>query len=228
MTRVWELTIVGGWVMVPLGICSIAALAIIIERAWALRRGRVFHPHVLELAARTEALPLGEALAVCKRSPGAFARVMETLLRAQHRGQTHILEEVNATGRAQLSRLERGLVLLEIIAGIAPLLGLLGTVLGMVIVFEAISAEGLGDPQVLADGISRALVTTVAGLGVAIPALAFHSWFAKRVDDYADEMHEYAVGYLARMTDGRAPRPAAGLGAEAASPGAHPLSRHEI
>ncbi len=227
MTRAWELIAAGGWLMVPLAICSVAALAIILERAWALRRGRVLHPDVLDLVSSTRSPSPGEALALCRRTPGAFARVIETLLAAHHRGQSHVLEAVNAAGRAQLIRLERGLVLLEIIAGIAPLLGLMGTVLGMVIVFEAISAEGLGDPQVLADGISRALVTTVAGLGVAIPALAFHSWFAKRVDDYADEMHEHAVGYLARIADAllvRAEPPVSGEAARAA----HPLGRHEI
>ena len=106
---------------------------------------------------------------------------------------------MHATGRSQVGTLERGLTLLEIIANVSPLLRLLGTVLGMVAVFDAITTEGLGNPQVLSEGISKALVTTVAGLCVAIPALACHSWFSRRVDDLATEMQDRATGLVAKL-----------------------------
>ena len=110
-----------------------------------------------------------------------------------------ILATMYATGRTQIGILERGLTLLEIIASISPLIGLLGTVLGMVTVFNAISAGGIGNPQVLSDGISKALITTVAGLSVAIPALGFHSWLSRRVDEFATEMQDRATGFIAKL-----------------------------
>ncbi|MDP7639362.1 MAG: MotA/TolQ/ExbB proton channel family protein, partial [Candidatus Hydrogenedentes bacterium] len=102
--------------------------------------------------------------------------------------------------------LERGLTLLEIVAGISPLIGLLGTVLGMVTVFDAITAEGIGNPQVLSNGISKALVTTVAGLCIAIPSLAFHSYFSRRVESLAMEMQDVAMGFITKVRM-PAPRP---------------------
>jgi len=106
---------------------------------------------------------------------------------------------MRTAGRTQVDRLERGLTVLEIVAAVSPLIGLLGTVLGMVAVFNAITAEGLGNPQILSAGISQALVTTVAGLTVAIPALAFHSLLTKRVDMYAVEMQDRATTFIFKM-----------------------------
>jgi biopolymer transport protein ExbB len=95
------------------------------------------------------------------------------------------------------------LIALEIVAATSPLLGLLGTVLGMVTVFNAINAEGLGNAQVLSGGISEALITTVTGLIVAIPALAFYSYFSKRVESLANELHEIGTLFIARLVDGQ-------------------------
>jgi len=186
--------------MIPIGICSIAALAIIVERAMALRRALVINPEVVALVEQLDD-PKGAAavLQACREAPGAFARLCEAVLEGRKREPAHLIETLNAAGRIQVGGLERGLTVLEIVAAITPLLGLLGTVLGMVTVFEAISMQGTGDPRVLSAGISKALVTTVAGLSVAIPSLAFHSWFSRRVEQYADEMHERAVGLLARL-----------------------------
>ena len=186
--------------MIPLAFCSLAAVTIIIERLVALRRGRVLQAGVVD-ALRSYA---GEdsvkpTLDVCVQSGGAFARIIEELLNARHLDHVHVIETVHVTGRREVGRLERGLIVLEIIAGISPLIGLLGTVLGMVTVFDAITAEGIGDPQVLSDGISKALITTVAGLCVAIPSLAFHSYLSNLVESMAIEMEELATGFSARM-----------------------------
>ena len=133
------------------------------------------------------------------RDAGPFARVVEEVIRTRHLDHAEALEAINAIGRTELAILERGLTVLEIVAGVSPLLGLLGTVLGMVTVFDAITTEGIGDPQVLSGGISKALVTTVVGLLVAIPALAFHSWFSRRVDDLGAEIHHLAMQFMFRV-----------------------------
>ncbi len=190
----------GGWLMVPLGICSILALAIIIERSIALRRARVIDEAVLKMIARYAGEESAErALIGCQRAHGAFAQVITGVITTRHLDHAQAIENMNAVGRTQVGRLERGLTLLEIIAAISPLLGLLGTVWGMVKVFNAITAQGLGNPQVLSDGISNALVTTVAGLCVAIPALVFHSLFSKRVEELATEMQDHATRFILHL-----------------------------
>jgi biopolymer transport protein ExbB len=186
--------------MFPLAICSLAGLTIIIERFVALRRASVIDPLVVQLVEKYgERTSPDEAILVCRRARGPFARLIEEVIRARHLDHVQALEMMHATGRTQVGMLERGLTILEIIAGVSPLLGLLGTVLGMVAVFDAITTEGLGNPQILSEGISKALVTTVAGLTVAIPALACHSWFSRRVDDLAVEMQDRATGFIAKL-----------------------------
>ena len=194
MPEVVEMLKQGGLVMWPIGVCSLVAATIIIERLIALRRSAVIAPHLQELVDDYPGEPAADAaLAVCRRSRGCFARIAEQVILTRHLGHAQSVEAVQAAGRTQLSVLERGLTLLEIIAGVSPLLGLLGTVLGMVTVFDAITAQGIGDPQVLSSGISEALATTVAGLIVAIPSLAFHSWFSRRADDLGAQMQHAAT-----------------------------------
>ncbi len=190
----------GGLTMVPLGLCSIVALAIIVERALALRRRHVIDPRVErvleEYSGEMSAAP---ALVICRRARGPFARLMEEVIASRHLDNAQLLETMNSMGRRQIGTMERGLTVLEIIAGVSPLLGLLGTVLGIVTVFGAISVSGVGNPQVLSAGISKALVTTVAGLTIAIPAVACHALLSKRVDDLAAEMQERATSFIMKM-----------------------------
>ena len=136
---------------------------------------------------------------VCRRHDGPLARIILETLRTQDLDYHQAVERMHAIGRIQAAYLDRGLTVLEIVAAVSPLFGLLGTVLGMVRVFDAISAAGLGDPNVLSAGISQALVTTVAGLCIAIPALAFHSLYAKRVEDLASEMQDRATEFIVRL-----------------------------
>lgn len=190
----------GGWVMFPIALCSLAAVTIIVERALALRRASVIDDRVLRAIEDYQGEAAAETVLVtCRRSRSPFARIIGEVLRSRRLDHAQAIETMHAAGRTQVTRLERGLTLLEIIAGISPLLGLLGTVLGMVSVFNAITAEGLGNPQVLSGGISQALVTTVAGLIVAIPALAFHSLLSKRVDELASEMQNHATAFIVHM-----------------------------
>lgn len=200
MSEVIELLMQGGWPMIPLGLCSVAGLAVILERAIALRRNR----NVPEVIVDLLGLYQGEAsvessFEVCRNHESPFARIVQVLIHARHLDHAQIIELLHSNGRKEVEKLERGLLLLEVIAGVSPLIGLLGTVLGMVTVFDAITEFGLGDTQILSDGISKALVTTVAGLSVAIPALAFHSFFSKKADSIAIEMQELSVGFLTKL-----------------------------
>lgn len=200
MGEKFEMIQQGGWTMVPLGICSLLGLAIIIERAIALRRSAIIDPVVLRLMDQYSGSTVDEeAILACRKARGPFARLVEEIIKSRHLDHTQIIEGMHATGRNQMTILERGLTLLEIIAGVSPLLGLLGTVLGMIAVFNAITTQGLGNPQVLSEGISKALVTTVTGLCVAIPAVAGHSWFTRRADDLASEMQDRATAFIAKL-----------------------------
>lgn len=202
MSEIIDLFRQGGWPMFPLALCSLATLTVILERATALRRDRVIAPEIVRILheyGHDNGTTISHMLAICRHSKGAFARIAEELIQMRHLTHAQLLETMHAVGRTHVGRLERGLTLLEIIAGISPLIGLLGTVLGMVSVFDAITAEGLGNPQILADGISKALVTTIAGLCVAIPALTFHGIYSKRVDDLSVEMQERATAFLAKL-----------------------------
>ena len=184
----------GGWLMLPIIICSVIAAAIIIERLWALQPGRVLpknltrqvwdwvsknqlnHAHIQSLH---QGSPLGEILAA-----GLVNR---------HREREIIKESIEDAGRQVVHDLERFLNSLGTIAAISPLLGLLGTVIGMVKVFAAITTHGVGDPTVLAGGISEALITTAAGLTVAIPALIGYRYLRGRVDALAVRMEKEAI-----------------------------------
>lgn len=190
----------GGWVMFPLGICSIVGLAIVVERFVALRRAVVMDPRILALVREySERTSDEKARQLCQRIGGPFARIIEEVIQTRHLEHAQAIEMMHAVGRAQMGRLERGLTLLEIIAGASPLLGLLGTVLGMISMFQAVTAQGLGDPQVLSGGIAKALITTMVGLTVAIPALAFHSWLSRRAEDLAIEIQNHATSLIAKL-----------------------------
>jgi biopolymer transport protein ExbB len=117
-------------------------------------------------------------------------------LRKRHLDHAQAIETMRAAGRTQVGRLERGLAILEMVAGVSPLIGLLGTVLGMVTMFNAVSTAGVSNPTVISGGISTALVTTVGGLAVAIPAVAAHALLSRRVEQYAIEMQDRATSFL--------------------------------
>jgi biopolymer transport protein ExbB len=190
----------GGWTMYALGFCSLAALTLILERGVALRRGRVLPPKLLRrVHASRAAEDIGGVATLCIRNSSPLARLIEEVSSMKNLNHSQAVERMHAIGHSQVARLDRGLTLLEIIAAISPLLGLLGTVLGMVEVFEAVTAEGLGDPQILSDGIAKALSTTIAGLCVAIPTLAFHSIYNKRVEAFATEMQDAATAFLVML-----------------------------
>jgi biopolymer transport protein ExbB len=192
-----EIILAGGWLMVPILLCSTLALAIIIERFWTLRRSRVVPPEVgdqvREWAERHE---LDMEHLDRLRSQSALGKVLAAALANRHRSREIIKEAVEDTGRHVVHELERFLNTLGTIAGITPLLGLLGTVIGMIRVFSAIMIHGVGNANELAGGISEALITTAAGLTVAIPSYFFFRYFKGRVEEYVVSMEEQAISLI--------------------------------
>ncbi|MCY4565013.1 MAG: MotA/TolQ/ExbB proton channel family protein [Gammaproteobacteria bacterium] len=191
----WETVQSGGWLMAPILLGSVVAAAIVIERAWTLRRRRVVPEGLVQqVAARLGA----DAAALADIDGGSpLAQVIAAGAGSAHRGREHMQAAMQEAVDRANHDLQRYLTTLGIIASVTPLLGLLGTVVGMIEVFSALMLAGAGNAQALAGGIAEALITTAAGLSVAIPALMFHRYFLRRVDDLALEMEQEA----ARLAD---------------------------
>jgi biopolymer transport protein ExbB len=194
---VLEIILSGGWLMIPIIGCSAIAMAIILERFWTLRSKAVIPP---DLGEQVRAWALSRKLdeihvqALAENSP--LGRILAAALRNRSRSREIIKESVEDTGRHVLHDLERYLNSLGTIAGISPLMGLLGTVIGMIKVFSSILIHGVGDAAQLAGGISQALITTAAGLTVAIPAYFFHRHFLGKVSALVIRMEEQAVALV--------------------------------
>jgi biopolymer transport protein ExbB len=190
-----EIIKAGGWLMVPIIGCSILAVAIVIERLWTLQRRRVLPDdltrQVWEWVSRNE-LHHRHIQSLQEGSP--LGRILAAGLVNRNRNRQIMKECIEDTGRHVVHELERYLNMLGTIAAVSPLLGLLGTVTGMVKIFAALSASGaVGDPSVLAGGISEALITTVGGLSVAIPALVAYRYLRDRVDGLVVAMEKEAI-----------------------------------
>lgn len=179
-----EMVQAGGWLMVPILLCSVVAIAIAGERLWTLQRGRVAPKNQLaEVWARLKNKEMDQQKIRELRASNALGQVLAAGISNARRGREVMKEAmVEAAGQAT-HELERYLTALGTIASIAPLLGLLGTVVGMVRVFTELMREGAGNANALAGGISEALITTAAGLVVAIPAIIFHRFLLRRVDE---------------------------------------------
>ncbi len=184
----------GGWLMYPILACSLIAATIVLERFWMLRRRRVMPDRLVARIwqwHRKGQLTPERLNQIRKGSP--LGRMLVAGLANRHHSREVMKEAINDVGRQVVSDLERYLNTLGTIAAVSPLLGLLGTVIGMIDVFSVIVESGVGHPGVLAGGISKALITTAAGLSVAIPALMFHRYFNNRVDKLAIAMEEQAL-----------------------------------
>lgn len=190
----WELFQKGGPVMYPIALCSIIALAIFLERLWTYRGAR---RQVHELVRTVEPLVArqahDEALIVCRRSASPLAPVFTAALRAAGRPRELVKAVTEESGQRQAVPLTRFLGLLSTIATLSPLLGLLGTVTGMIQCFNVIAAEGGGSPATLGSGISEALLTTAFGLIVAIPVILAHRFLSSRVERLVLEMEEASL-----------------------------------
>ncbi len=184
----------GGWLMIPIILCSVIALAIIAERFWALQSSRICPQHLLaQIWTMIKNNELDNAKIKALQAESPLGRVLAAGLVNRHHDRTVMKEAIEETGRHVAADLERFLTTLGTIAVISPLLGLLGTVVGIIQVFAVVAVVGIGDPSQLAGGISTALVTTAAGLIVAIPALFFHRHFQRRIDEVVVSMEQESI-----------------------------------
>jgi len=184
--NLWSIVRSGGLLMIPLGACSLILLAFVFERAINLRHGRVIpRPFVRRFLEQMRGgeLDRRQALILCEESGSPVAEVFTGAVRKWGRPAVEVEQAIIDAGERVTSSLRRYFRVLNAIATISPLLGLLGTVVGMIRAFNAIAtSDALGRPELLATGISQALLTTAAGLSIAIPALIFYLFFASRVD----------------------------------------------
>ncbi len=194
----------GGWLMLPIMLCSISAMGIVVERFWSLRRKKILPPELVPQIWQLEKqkkLDIPTLRRIKQSSP--LGAILASGLINRHHGREMMKISIEETGRQVVHELERFLNTLGTIASITPLLGLLGTVVGMIKVFAAIMIHGVGDPGILAGGISEALLTTAAGLTVAIPSLIFHRYFERLVDEYVLNMEEEALKLIDVMQGAR-------------------------
>jgi len=191
---VFELLKAGGILMVPILACSILALAIILERFWTLRPSRVTPQQTInELWRWIKKKELNGRKLKALQASSPLGRILAGgLMNAKH-GREIMKESIEHEASQVIHDLERFLNPLGTVATITPLLGLLGTVIGMIKVFAEIQLAGVGDAGNLAGGISEALITTASGLSVAIPALICHRYFIRRVDELVVGMEQEAI-----------------------------------
>ena len=190
----------GGWLMLPIITCSVVSLAIIAERFWSLGSEKILPNQLLTSVWKMHKaghLDKNKVQTLAQSSP--LGRVLAAGISNAAHGRETMKESVEEAGRQVVHELERFLNTLGTIASITPLLGLLGTVLGMIDVFAAIVSHGVGDPSVLAGGISQALITTASGLTVAIPSLMFYRYFTGRIDGLVIKMEDEAVKMIEMM-----------------------------
>ncbi|WP_345547736.1 MotA/TolQ/ExbB proton channel family protein [Microbulbifer aestuariivivens] len=184
----------GGWLMLPILLCSVAVIAICIERLWTLNASRIAPRTLLGQVwdwLKNNQVD-GEKLKTLRDS-SYLGRIFAAGLSNSKHGREVMKDSIEEAASQVVHEMERYLGALGTIAAVAPLIGLLGTVLGMIQVFTAIMLEGTGNAGVLAGGISQALITTAAGLTVAIPALMAHRYFQRRVDSIVVTMEQEAV-----------------------------------
>jgi biopolymer transport protein ExbB len=192
-----DMVIKGGPIMAPILLCSVIALAIVVERCLSLRRNRILRYDILqriEELLRDRKIP--EATTLCKRYPSSMTRILLAAILNHDKTRQDIKEIIEDAGRHEIPVLERYLPVLGTIASIAVLLGLLGTILGMIRTFNAIAALGYGHPEALAGGISEALIATAAGLAVAIPTLVLYNFFTSKVDALVIDMEKHSLRML--------------------------------
>ena len=184
----------GGYLMAPIIICAIIAMGIVLERFWTLRQKRVIPEDLTSQVwswVKNDQLDQKQIQTLYQGSP--LGQILAAGLINRSRDRAVLKDSIEDTGRHVVHELERYVETLGTVAAVTPLLGLLGTVIGMVKVFTAITTHGVGNPTVLAGGIAEALITTAAGLTVAIPALIAYRYYRTRVDKLVVDMEKEAI-----------------------------------
>lgn len=201
----WSLIVKGGIIMIPLGLCSIVALAIGLERSISLQHDRIIPPNFIE--GLKEAMGNDPARNVQKvidycAPHGAIGRIFKAGLQRVNKGEEAVKQGIEEAGVREVDKLKRSLRWLAAIASVSPLLGLLGTVYGMITAFQTATAVGMGKGDLLAKGIYEALVTTAAGLTIGIPVLLAYIFLDSRIDVLVDEMDEMSMDFIATSMEG--------------------------
>ncbi|MEE2961003.1 MAG: MotA/TolQ/ExbB proton channel family protein [Myxococcota bacterium] len=196
----WDLLTRGGVLIYPIGLCSLVTVAVFIERLWHLQKSRIIPETFTK---RIESLivdgRVSDALLLCQESSNPMANVFSAALSQKSLQRAEIKELVEETGKYEAAQLEKYIEILGTCAAITPLLGLLGTVIGMMSVFQQVEVNGLGDPSLFASGIWQALITTAVGISVAIPAYIFYKYLQGRVDLLLLEMEERALKLIDKV-----------------------------
>jgi biopolymer transport protein ExbB len=194
LKKMWEIVRAGGPMMWPIILCSIAAAAIILERLWTLQDRRVLPKELTgKVWQLIETNQINDKVIAALEQNSPLGRVLATGLANRHRPREVMMQRLEDAGRHVIHELERFLNTLGTIAGVSPLLGLLGTVTGIIKSFNAIQAGGMGDPRALSGGIAEALICTAAGLIVAIPSLFAYRFLRSKVDDIVIAMEKDAI-----------------------------------
>lgn len=193
-----EYILQGGVIMFPIVLCSVLAFGIVIERLWNLRRKHILRYDILsriEELLREQKIP--EATTLCKRHQSTMTRILLVAILNYDRPKAEIKEMIEDHGRQEVPVLERYLTSLGTIASISPFLGLLGTVVGLLKVFDAMAqAGGVTNAAILSEGIHNALITTVAGLCVAIPCLVAYNYFTRKAEGLILEVERVSLRLL--------------------------------
>ena len=202
MTDAIQFLAKGGIIMYPLLLCSVIGLTVIIEKLFSLRRGKILIPEIISVVDTISSVQdIQLATNICKKNKGPLAHIILTGLENESLPMDDIKKLINDEGRQQVRVLERGLPVLETVASISPLLGLLGTVLGMIKVFTVISTQGTGQASLLAGGISEALITTATGLVIGIPLLVAYNYFTDRAENYILDIEKYSTKLLQKIRE---------------------------
>ncbi len=199
----FQIIIKGGWLMIPLGLCSILAVAIIIEKLITLKimekQTEKFTKKALKILESNDNRKIDRIIALCEIAPSSLSRILQAGI---GKGKEETKEAVEDAGSSEIPYIEKHLRILGTIVTISPLLGLLGTVMGMIKAFNVISIQGVGDPGALAGGISEALITTAVGLSIAIPSLVFYNYFAHRSERLTHTLEKNSSNFLELLSEG--------------------------
>lgn len=208
MIQLFDLIVKGGWVMIPICICSVLALAITIERAFNLTQDKInppgFTAKVKQLLAQGRT---AEVISMCHNSIHPIAAIVEAAILKRHYDREHIREAINQAGKEAAHKLHKHLTTLATIGSITPSLGLLGTVTGLIGAFQVISTLGPGNPQAISGDIAEALITTAAGLIIAIPTIVVHNYFFKKANTMVLEMESDSLELLDILSGNAASAP---------------------
>lgn len=197
----FTLIVKGGPVMIPLGLCSVIGLAIAVERMIGLSRERIIPPGFIDGLKKTfgrgEEASIAASIRYCEDSASPVGRIFEAGLLSLPMGPSGVEKAIEDAGSREVNKLKRSIRGLAVVGSVSPLLGLLGTVYGLISVFQSASVGGMGKADVLAKGIYEALVTTAAGLTIAIPVVLAYQYLSSKVEGLVDEMDELGMIFMA-------------------------------